>query len=67
MIEDTLRSEIKPKEKQAKLVEAVISGKIKAKEFIDFFKSAKDTDKGTCADVVKNVYTKAIKKIEKMS
>jgi len=40
---------------QAKLVEAVISGKIKAKEFIDFFKSAKDTDKGTCADVVKNV------------
>ena len=55
IIEDILCSKIKPKEKQAKLVEAVVSGKIKVKEFIDFFKSAKNTDKGTCADVMKNV------------
>jgi len=46
---------IKPKEKQTKLVEAVVSGKIPAKEFIAFFESANDVDKGTCADVVKHV------------
>ncbi|MBU4450726.1 MAG: hypothetical protein KKE35_05480 [Actinobacteria bacterium] len=55
LIEDILQSKIKPKEKQVKLVEAVISAKIPAKEFIDFFESAKDTNKGICADVMKNV------------
>jgi hypothetical protein len=54
-IEDILRSKIKPKEKQLQLVEAVCHGKIKAKEFIEFFKAASDVDKGTCADVMKHV------------
>jgi hypothetical protein len=55
IIEDILKSKIKPKEKQIKLVGAVCSGKIKDNEFIEFFKSASDVDKGTCADVMKHV------------
>jgi len=55
IIEDILKSTIKPKEKQLKLVEAVCNGKIKDNEFIEFFKSASDVDKGTCADVMKHV------------
>ncbi|MCL5069740.1 MAG: hypothetical protein M1308_02415 [Actinobacteria bacterium] len=55
IIEDVLQSKIKPKEKQIKLVDAVISGKIQTNEFIAFFESANDVDKGTCADVMKNV------------
>jgi len=54
-IEEILQSKIKPKEKQTKLVEAVVSSKIPAKEFMAFFESAKDEDKGTCADVMKHV------------
>jgi len=54
-IEEILKVKIKPKEKQVKLVEAIIHKKIPAKEFIEFFESAKDTDKGTCADVMKHV------------
>ncbi|MBI2548994.1 hypothetical protein HYW21_06605 [Candidatus Woesearchaeota archaeon] len=54
-IEEILHSNLKPKEKQTKLVEAVCQGKIKDKEFFDFFKSASDVDKGTCADVMKHV------------
>jgi len=54
-IEEILQSKTKPKEKQIKLVEAVVSGKIPTKEFIVFFESAKDVDKGTCADVMKHV------------
>jgi hypothetical protein len=54
-ITEILNSKIKPKEKQIKLVEAVISKKISAKEFVAFFKSASDVDKGTCADVMKHV------------
>jgi hypothetical protein len=54
-IEEILQLNIKPKEKQTKLTEAVVSGTILAKEFITFFKSAKDIDKGTCADVMKHV------------
>ena len=54
-IEEILQAKIKPKEKQIKLVEYVVSKKIPAKEFIEFFESAKDTDKGTCADVMKHV------------
>lgn len=54
-IDEILQSQIKPKEKQILLVEAVVSGKISAKEFMAFFESAKDTDKGTCADVMKHV------------
>jgi len=54
-IDEILQSKIKPKEKQTKLVEAVVSGKVSVKEFMAFFESAKDTDKGTCADVMKHV------------
>jgi len=54
-IDEILQSKIKPKEKQTKLVEAVVSGKIPFKEFMAFFEAAKDTDKGTCADVMKHV------------
>lgn len=54
-IEEILQSKIKPKEKQTKLVETVIQKKISAKELILFFKSASDTDKGTCADVMKHI------------
>lgn len=53
--EEILQSKIKPKEKQIRLVNEMFDGKICAKDFIDFFISASDTDKGTCADVMKNV------------
>ncbi len=54
-IEPILRSKIRPKEKQIKLVEALISNDIQAKDFVVFFESASEVDKGTCADVIKNV------------
>lgn len=54
-IEYILQSDLRPKEKQAKLAESICNGKIEAKEFIDFFKSALDVDKGTCADIMKHV------------
>lgn len=54
-IKEILQSKIKPKEKQIKLVEAVVSGKVSAKEFMTFFESAKDVDKGTCADAMKHI------------
>lgn len=54
-IEEILQRKVKAKEKQTKLVEAVVSKKISAKEFITFFESASDVDKGTCADVMKHV------------
>lgn len=46
-IDEILQLKIKPKGKRTKLVEAVVSGKIPVKEFMAFFKSANDTDKGT--------------------
>lgn len=36
-------------------MKAIVSGKISAKDFIDFFENAADVDKGTCANVMKNV------------
>jgi hypothetical protein len=54
-IEEILQIEVKPKEKQIRLVDAVVSGEIAASEFIAFFESAADVDKGTCADVMKHV------------
>jgi hypothetical protein len=54
-IEEILHSNLKPKEKQTKLVETVCNGKIQDKEFIKFFKSAPDVDKGTCADAMKHI------------
>jgi len=54
-IAEILNSKIKPKEKQTKLVEAITQKEISAKEFIAFFESAPDVDKGICADVMKHV------------
>ncbi len=54
-IEEILQQKIKPKEKQTKLVNAVVSKKISTDEFIAFFEAASDIDKGTCADVMKHV------------
>lgn len=54
-IEEILHSNLKPKDKQTKLVETVCNGKIQDKEFIEFFKSASDVDKGICADAMKHI------------
>jgi len=54
-IDEILQSKIKPKEKQTKLVKAVVAGIIPVKEFMAFFESAKDTEKGTLADVMKHI------------
>jgi len=57
-IEEILRLNVRPNKKQAKLIEAVSKMKIPAKEFIAFFESASDMDKGTCADTMKHVSAK---------
>ncbi len=54
-IEDVVRSNLKPKEKQAKLVGSVCDGTIGGETLIEFFQSASDVDKGTCADAMKHV------------
>ena len=54
-IEEIIKSKIKPKEKQTRLVEAVISGDISTRELMDHFVVAPDIEKGTCADVMKNI------------
>jgi hypothetical protein len=54
-IEEILQSNLKPKEKQTTLVDAVCNGKIKDKEFIEYFKLASDVDKGTCTAVMKHI------------
>jgi len=54
-IKEILELKIKPKEKQTKLVEALVSKNIQPGDFVLFFESASDVDKGTCADVMKHV------------
>ncbi len=54
-IEEILQQKIKPKEKLSKLVEAVCKESVSVKEFIAFFESAADVDKGTCADAMKHI------------
>ena len=54
-IKQILQSKIKPKEKQTLIVDALVSTKIAAKDFIGFFEAASDVDKGTCANVMKHV------------
>jgi len=54
-IEEIIQSKIKPKEKQKKLVDAINNSVVSVKEFMDFFITASDIEKGTCADVMKNV------------
>src|SRR3972149_1660567 len=58
-IAEILQQKIKPKEKQIRLVEAVVSKKISAKDFIVFFEPASDVDKGTCADAMKHIAAKS--------
>ena len=54
-IEEILQSKIKPKEKQIKLVQEIISDEISVNELIQFFKSAQGAQKGSCADVMKHI------------
>jgi hypothetical protein len=54
-IETILRSTMKPKEKQAALVEAVCGGAITNAEFMVFFISASYVDKGSLADAMKHI------------
>jgi hypothetical protein len=57
-IEELMRRKMKPKERQTRLVNAVISGRIAPKEFIAFFASSSDVDKGACADAMKHISEK---------
>ena len=54
-VEEILRSNIKTKEKQLKLVEVVLSNRIPIGELIAFFEAASDVNKGTCADAMKHI------------
>jgi hypothetical protein len=54
-IEEILRMKSRPKERQTRLVDAVVSGKIAVKDFIDFFMEASGADKGNCADAMKHI------------
>ena len=54
-VETILRSAMKPKEKQAALVEAVCGGAITGGELMAFFTSASYVDKGSCADAMKHI------------
>ena len=63
-IEEILQSELKPKEKQMQLVEAVTQKRISAKKFILFFESATDVNKGTCADAMKHISAKKPEMLE---
>jgi hypothetical protein len=54
-IDEILRSGLKPKEKQSRLVDAVCDGLVGDREFIDFFLCASDIDKGACADAMKHI------------
>jgi hypothetical protein len=58
-IETILQSAMKPKEKQAALVEAVCSGAVKSGELMAFFTSASYVDKGSCADAMKHIAERA--------
>jgi hypothetical protein len=54
-IEEILGLKIRPKERQAKLVDAIITGKIPVKDFMGFFREASRTQKGDCADAMKHL------------
>jgi hypothetical protein len=54
-IKEILESKTKPKEKQKILVETVLSRTIPIEEFIEYFISASDKDKGNCADAMKHI------------
>lgn len=52
-IEAILQSKIKPKEKLNRLVKSLLSREIPAREFVRFFESASEVEKGTCAHAMK--------------
>ncbi len=54
-IEHIVLSKIKPKEKQTRLVRALVTKEIPVKTFIAFFESASDVDRGVCADAMKHL------------
>src|SRR4030067_1474111 len=57
-IDEILHSKIKPKDKQAQLVESIISSEIPVAEFMDYFETARGGDKGACADAMKHISLK---------
>ncbi len=50
-----LRSKSKPKEKQNRLVSAVLTGEIPVADFIAYFESARGAEMGACADALKHI------------
>lgn len=54
-IKEILQSGLKPNKKLSALVQAVTQKTISAKEFIEYFRSASDVEKGTCADAMKHI------------
>jgi hypothetical protein len=54
-IEEILSTKSRPKERQTRLVRAIVTGKITAKDFVDFFTEASGADKGNCADAMKHI------------
>jgi hypothetical protein len=64
-IEAILHSKRKPKEKVDGIINAIVSGSMPIEEFIEFFKSCSNVDKGNCADVMKHVSEKEPDKLHK--
>lgn len=64
-IKSILESNKKPKEKQQVLVNAVLQSEVSVDELISFFNTAKDTEKGTCADVMKHISAQKPEKFTK--
>jgi hypothetical protein len=56
-IETLLGLKVKPNDKRTKIVKGILAKDISIREFIAFFEGASDVDKGTCADVMKQIST----------
>jgi len=54
-IDEILQLKIKPREMQAKLVEAVLQKTIPVQDLIQYFENARKTGKGICADVMEEI------------
>ena len=63
--EAIFHSKSKPKEKIDEVINAIVSGSIQIDEFIEFFRSCSNVDKGNCADVLKRVSEKDPDKLHK--
>jgi hypothetical protein len=57
-IEEIIQSKIKPAEKLTRLVELVTSKAISGHAFMDYFRQAPYSAKGTCADAMKHISLK---------